>query len=81
MMEEWHQKLHNNTSPDDIHICEALIAYIDADLRIEAYWARLAEAGIDAARLASYDRSIKVRKREESAGRHPWWQPGQRRRP
>jgi alpha-glucan, water dikinase len=28
MMEEWHQKLHNNTSPDDVVICEALIAYI-----------------------------------------------------
>jgi len=22
-MEEWHQKLHNNTSPDDVDICEA----------------------------------------------------------
>jgi len=21
MMEEWHQKLHNNTSPDDVVIC------------------------------------------------------------
>ena len=22
MMEQWHQKLHNNTSPDDVVICE-----------------------------------------------------------
>ena len=22
MMEEWHQKLHNNTSPDDVVICQ-----------------------------------------------------------
>ena len=22
MMEEWHQKLHNNTSPDDVIICQ-----------------------------------------------------------
>lgn len=22
MMEEWHQKLHNNSSPDDVIICE-----------------------------------------------------------
>ena len=29
MMEQWHQKLHNNTSPDDVVICRALIAYID----------------------------------------------------
>lgn len=21
-MEEWHQKLHNNTSPDDVIICQ-----------------------------------------------------------
>ena len=40
-MEEWHQKLHNNTSPDDVVICEALIAYIDAGLDISAYWRTL----------------------------------------
>ena len=40
-MEEWHQKLHNNTSPDDVDICAALLAYIDADLDISAYWATL----------------------------------------
>ncbi len=32
MMEQWHQKLHNNTSPDDVVICEALLAYLRADL-------------------------------------------------
>jgi len=26
--EQWHQKLHNNTTPDDIYICEALLAYL-----------------------------------------------------
>lgn len=40
-MEQWHQKLHNNTSPDDVVICEALLAYIDADLDIAAYWSTL----------------------------------------
>lgn len=40
-MEEWHQKLHNNTSPDDVVICEALIAFIQADLNIAAYWGTL----------------------------------------
>lgn len=29
MMEQWHQKLHNNTSPDDVEICKALIAYLE----------------------------------------------------
>lgn len=42
MMEEWHQKLHNNTSPDDVAICEALVAYIDSGLDISAYWESLA---------------------------------------
>ena len=40
-MEEWHQKLHNNTSPDDVIICEALLAYIDSGLNISAYWTTL----------------------------------------
>ena len=41
MMEEWHQKLHNNTSPDDVIICQALINYIDSGLDVSAYWATL----------------------------------------
>ena len=40
-MEEWHQKLHNNTSPDDVVICQALIDYIESGLDISAYWATL----------------------------------------
>lgn len=32
-MEEWHQKLHNNTSPDDVVICEALLAYLEVRSR------------------------------------------------
>ena len=27
-MEDWHQKLHNNTTPDDVAICEAFIAFL-----------------------------------------------------
>jgi len=41
MMEEWHQKLHNNTSPDDVVICQALLSYIDSGLDISVYWATL----------------------------------------
>jgi alpha-glucan,water dikinase len=26
--EQWHQKLHNNTTPDDIGICEALLGFL-----------------------------------------------------
>lgn len=38
MMEEWHQKLHNNTSPDDVVICKALLAYLESGLDIKQYW-------------------------------------------
>ncbi|RVW43449.1 Alpha-glucan water dikinase, chloroplastic [Vitis vinifera] len=58
MMEEWHQKLHNNTSPDDVIICQALIDYIKCDFDISAYWKTLNENGITKERLLSYDRGI-----------------------
>ncbi|GIL79977.1 hypothetical protein Vretifemale_9209, partial [Volvox reticuliferus] len=58
MMEEWHQKLHNNTSPDDVIICKALLDYIAAGLDITVYWRTLTSAGITAQRLASFDRPI-----------------------
>ncbi|KAI3744640.1 hypothetical protein L1987_57728 [Smallanthus sonchifolius] len=58
MMEEWHQKLHNNTSPDDVVICQALINYIKSDLDISVYWDTLNSNGITKERLLSYDRAI-----------------------
>ncbi|KAM7484206.1 hypothetical protein LguiA_000215 [Lonicera macranthoides] len=58
MMEEWHQKLHNNTSPDDVVICQALINYIKSDFDISVYWKTLNENGITKERLLSYDRAI-----------------------
>ncbi|XP_022151917.1 alpha-glucan water dikinase, chloroplastic [Momordica charantia] len=58
MMEEWHQKLHNNTSPDDVVICQALMDYINSDFDIGVYWKTLNENGITKERLLSYDRAI-----------------------
>lgn len=58
MMEEWHQKLHNNTCPDDVVICEALLEYIESGLDIGAYWSRLEKDHVTKERLASYDRKI-----------------------
>ncbi|MCO5597363.1 hypothetical protein L7F22_051439 [Adiantum nelumboides] len=58
MMEEWHQKLHNNTSPDDVVICQALIDYVKSDLNMEAYWKTLKASGVTKERLKSYDRPI-----------------------
>lgn len=58
MMEEWHQKLHNNTSPDDVIICQALIDYIKSDFDVGVYWKTLKDNGITKERLLGYDRGI-----------------------
>lgn len=58
IMEEWHQKLHNNTSPDDVIICQALIDYIKSDFDVNVYWKTLNDNGITKERLLSYDRAI-----------------------
>ena len=55
--EEWHQKLHNNTTPDDIFICEALLAFLRSG-NLGDYWNHLNKNGITRERLASYDRKI-----------------------
>jgi alpha-glucan,water dikinase len=44
-MEEWHQKLHNNTTPDDVPICEAYLAFLEGNGNLGAYWRVLADAG------------------------------------
>jgi alpha-glucan,water dikinase len=58
MMEEWHQKLHNNTSPDDVVICQALLDYVKNNFKIDMYWRTLNMNGVTKERLASYDRPI-----------------------
>lgn len=58
MMEEWHQKLHNNTSPDDVVICQALIDYAKSDFNMDVYWNTLISNGVTKERLGSYDRKI-----------------------
>ncbi|KAL1565640.1 alpha-glucan, water dikinase [Salvia divinorum] len=58
LMEEWHQKLHNNTSPDDVVICQALMDYIKSDFDMSVYWKTLNDNGITKERLLSYDRAI-----------------------
>jgi len=59
MMEQWHQKLHNNTSPDDVHICNALLAgwHSNGD-RTAAYWSTIHHFGLTRERLASYEQPI-----------------------
>lgn len=58
MMEEWHQKLHNNSSPDDVIICQALLDYAKSNFDINVYWRTLNSNGLTKHILASYDRPI-----------------------
>lgn len=58
MMEQWHQKLHNNTSPDDVVICDALIAFWNANGDMGAYWHVINSNGLSRERLASYEQPI-----------------------
>jgi hypothetical protein len=44
-MEQWHQKLHNNSSPDDVVICQALLDYLASGQDARVYWATLGAAG------------------------------------
>ena len=44
-MEDWHQKLHNNTTPDDVAICEAFIAFLTSGGDRSVYWGVLSDAG------------------------------------
>ena len=58
--QDWHQKLHNNTTPDDIVICEAYIAFLEGNGDNGAYWRHLTDNGITRERLEGFDRAIKV---------------------
>lgn len=60
VLQDWHQKLHNNTTPDDIVICEAFIAFLEGNGDNGAYWRHLTDNGITRERLESFDRAIKV---------------------
>ncbi len=46
LKEQWHQKLHNNTTPADIGICRAIIAYLRSGGDMGTYWRVLGEHGI-----------------------------------
>lgn len=58
-MEEWHQKLHNNTTPDDVAICEAYIAFLDENGDNATYWRVLSDMGVSRERLESFERPIR----------------------
>jgi alpha-glucan,water dikinase len=59
-VEQWHQKLHNNTTPDDIAICQAFIAFLRSDGDQDTFYSVLEQGGVTRERLKSYDRAITV---------------------
>jgi alpha-glucan,water dikinase len=58
-MEEWHQKLHNNTTPDDVVICEAYLEFLKSNGNLDLFYKRLEEDGVTKERLENYERPIK----------------------
>jgi alpha-glucan,water dikinase len=57
-MEEWHQKLHNNTTPDDIVICEAYLRFLESDGDLNTFYKTLEAEGVSRERLKSFERPI-----------------------
>ncbi|MBW2163567.1 MAG: hypothetical protein JRF43_03735, partial [Deltaproteobacteria bacterium] len=57
-MEEWHQKLHNNTTPDDVVICEAYLGFLKNNGNLDLFYKILDAGGITKERLESFERPI-----------------------
>jgi alpha-glucan,water dikinase len=58
-VEEWHQKLHNNTTPDDIVICRAYLAFLKSDGDRNRFYQALEAEGVTRERLTSFERPIR----------------------
>ena len=59
-MEQWHQKMHNNTTPDDIVICKAYVAFLRSDGDPNTFYRSLEAGGVTQRRLESFERPITV---------------------
>ncbi|HEY6169346.1 MAG TPA: hypothetical protein VI454_14995, partial [Verrucomicrobiae bacterium] len=59
-LEEWHQKLHNNTTPDDVVICEAYLEFLRSNGNTERFYETLAAGGVTRERLESFERPIRT---------------------
>lgn len=57
-MEEWHQKLHNNTTPDDVVICEAYLEFLRSDGNLDLFYETLEAGGVTRERLEHFERPI-----------------------
>ena len=45
-LEEWHQKLHNNTTPDDVVICEAYLGFLNSNGNLDEFYRILNGGGV-----------------------------------
>ena len=71
-LEEWHQKLHTNTTPEDINICEAYLGCLHSG-NPDDFWRLLWEnGGITREQLATMDRPVTGVQRSLSSA--PFWQ-------
>jgi alpha-glucan,water dikinase len=59
-VEEWHQKLHNNTTPDDIVICQAYLAFLRSNGDRGRFDEALRAGGISRERLTRFERPIRT---------------------
>lgn len=59
-LEEWHQKLHNNTTPDDLVICEAYLEFLRTNGSLDRFYKVLEEGGVTRERLESFERPIRT---------------------
>ena len=59
-IEEWHQKLHNNTTPDDVVICEAYLAFLRANGDVPTFYRTLEQGGVTRERLRGFERPIRT---------------------
>ena len=59
-LEEWHQKLHNNTTPDDVVICEAYLEFLRSEGNRDRFYQSLRNGGVTRERLESFERPIRT---------------------
>jgi alpha-glucan,water dikinase len=59
-VEEWHQKLHNNTTPDDIVICEAYLVFLRSNGDVSRFYQTLQAGGVTRERLQSFERPLRT---------------------
>jgi alpha-glucan,water dikinase len=58
-LEEWHQKLHNNTTPDDVVICEAYLEFLRSNGNLDRFHETLQKGGVTRERLQTFERPIR----------------------